>query len=166
MNKKRIHNINNTGFKVPKDYFNNLEDVIMNDIHLKESIKGSGFNTPKNYFETFDDKLFDTLETKPETKVRKLSPWKPLAYVSGIAASFLILFGLYHYNSNNLSFETLETASIANYLSEENYSSNELASFFSEEDLTVEGFIDEPIGETILEEYLIEHTMIEDLMAE
>jgi hypothetical protein len=167
MNNKKLHTIKNSGFKVPKGYFESLDDNVLGKLKANfnlRDIKSNSFKTPDDYFETFDEKLFKSLET--ETKVRHLITWKQLTYISGIAASFLIFFNLYFSQPKNVNFDSLETASITNYLTEENFNTYELASLFSEDELTSDKFTEEPINESVLEEYLYENASIEDLIIE
>ncbi|GAA4817401.1 hypothetical protein [Litoribaculum gwangyangense] len=163
--KKNLKNIRSTGFKVPKDYFENFEETLLGEIKLKETIHKSGFKTPESYFETIDDTVLKSIETN--SKVKQLIPWKQLTYISGIAASILIIINLYLKNSKNqVSFDSLETASITHYLTEEEFNAYELAGLFSEEELTSDKFIEEPIKESALEAYLYENASIEDLITE
>ncbi len=43
MNKNKLHTIKDSGFKTPKNYFDGLEDSIMNQIKLQGKIESTGF---------------------------------------------------------------------------------------------------------------------------
>ena len=85
MNKKYIHNIKKTGFKVPEDYFNSLEDDILTEITLKEKVSNSGFRTPKDYFKTLEDVIIEKVTEQKTSKVISLFSKKNLIYASSIA---------------------------------------------------------------------------------
>lgn len=123
MEKNNLHNIKGTGFKIPKDYFENLEDIILSEAKLSETIETSGLNTPSDYFEGLEDVIlskaklnekvsdsgfkvpenyFETIENtiikttiaKQEPKVISLFNRKTLLYVSSIAAAVVLFFSL------------------------------------------------------------------------
>ncbi|NJN28883.1 MAG: hypothetical protein HC819_24405, partial [Cyclobacteriaceae bacterium] len=58
----KLHNIKETGFKVPDNYFESLEETILNDVKLKEKIAHSGFKTPDNYFESVEETIAQGLK--------------------------------------------------------------------------------------------------------
>jgi len=86
MTKNNLHNIKETGFKAPKDYFDNLEDSILSEIKLKESSSDTGFKTPKDYFETLEDRIIEKTSEKKTPKVISLLNRRNLIYISSIAA--------------------------------------------------------------------------------
>src|SRR5690606_37922208 len=124
----------------------------------------SGFKVPERYFESFDERSLQQLQ-KEEPKVITLSLWKKVAFVSGIAASLAILLTVFN-TTEDVSFETLETASIENYIYEENMNTYDIASFVNEDDLVIENFVTTSISDESLESYLLDNTTIENLMIE
>jgi hypothetical protein len=163
MNKNKLHNIKDSGFKVPKNYFDSLEDSIMNQIKLQEKIEDSGFKTPDNYFESLDDKILDKVAHKP--RVISLFTKRNLFYASSIAAALVIMFGIL-INNNDLTFDDLEIASIENYIYNEDIDTYEIASLLTEEDLITDNFIESEISEDLIEDYLLENATLEDLIIE
>ena len=167
MNSNNLHNIKQTGFKTPDTYFESFDDILLNqlklDTHLNDKI-ASGFKVPEGYFETFDATVLKQLQ-KDEPKIITLSFWKKVAFVSGIAASLAILLTVFN-TSEDVTFESLETASIENYIYEEHMNSYDIASFLTEDDLVIENFITTPISDESLESYLLDNTTIENLMIE
>jgi len=161
MHKNKLHNINETGFKTPKTYFDSLEDSIMNQIKLQKKIEGAGFITPDNYFESLEDKILEKVNHQP--KVISLFSKRNLFYATSIAAALVIMFSIF-INKNELTFDDLETASIENYLNEEEIDSYEIASLFTVEELSSDIFIDSDLTSESLEEYLLLNATIEDLI--
>ena len=163
MNSNNLHNIKRTGFKTPDAYFDSFDDILLNqlklDAHLKDKT-ASGFKAPKGYFESFDATVLKQLP-----KVITLPLWKKVASVSGIAASLAILLTVFN-TTENVTFESLETASIENYIYEENMNTYDIASFLNEDDLVIENFVTTPITDESIESYLLDNTTIENLMIE
>lgn len=165
MKKENIHNIKSSGFEVPEDYFDTLEDQLLERIYEKELItskENPGFTVPNNYFDTVDDNIMSQFNTE-EKPVIRLNSRKALYYVTGFAASFVLLFSLYIANSEKININTIETASIENYLYQEDYSNEDLATLFITDDISVTDFIDVNISNEIINEYL-ENTDTEDFI--
>src|SRR5688572_14013121 len=112
----RIHNIKNTGFKVPENYFSALENNILCDLKLKALATKSGYKTPDNYFDTLENNIINLANTQKEVKVIKLFTWKKAAFATGIAASFLLMINLFFNTNKTITIDTIETASLENYI--------------------------------------------------
>jgi hypothetical protein len=163
MNKNKLHNIKDSGFKAPENYFDGLEDSIMDQIKLHEKIEDTGFKSPDNYFDLLEDKIIDRVKHEP--KVISLFNKRNLLYATSIAAALVIMFSIF-INKSELTFADLETASIENYLNEEEIDSYEMASLLTEEELSADIFIDSDLTSESLEEYLLQNATIEDLIIE
>ncbi len=169
MQKKNIHNIKKPGFKVPKDYFNNLEDTLLSEIKLKELSHNSGFKTPENYFETLEDQIIEKTSIKRTPKVISLFNKKTLIYMSGVAAAVLLLFNISVFKTTSTwaSLDTLDTETVEDYIINENITdSYEIASLLTNEELTNADFIEIDFNENNIETYLINHLNVEDLYFE
>lgn len=168
MKKSHLHNIKNSGFKTPDGYFDAFDERLLKKLNVKKemaSISDSGFKVPDNYFETFDDKLQARLKNEnSSTKVIKLNPWRKVAYLSGVAASIALLLTFLLNSKGQLTINQIETASIENYLKDQNLNAYDIASFLNEEDLIVDNFVSSSLTEESLENYLINNTSIEDLI--
>lgn len=163
MKDRKLHNIKDSGFKVPKNYFDALEDSIINQIDLQKKISEHGFKTPDNYFESLEDKILEKSAVKP--KVISLFTKRNLIFASSIAAAFVLMFAIFIKN-DNISFDDLETATIEDYLFEKDISTYEIVSLFTEENFIDENYLDTELTENGIEEYLLENTTIEDLIIE
>jgi hypothetical protein len=167
MKDKKLHNIKSTGFKTPDNYFETLDDAVFSKLaeeNLSAQIDSSGFKVPKNYFETIDSKILSTLDKKEDSKVISLFSWKKVAYISGVAASLILAFNLVFNNTNELTFDTLETASIENYLLNEDLSAYEIAPYLGMTELNSDNFIDNTMNASDIEDYLLQNSDIEQLI--
>ncbi|WP_204346007.1 hypothetical protein [Psychroserpens algicola] len=165
MKQKKLDSHITSGFKTPKDYFSQVEEQILNEVHLKKKVETSGFDLPESYFESLEDRILDRIETKDDAKVISIFNWKKVIYTSAVAASIILIFNLF-YSSETITWESIETASIENYIEQEDYTGYELASLLTEDELNKANFIDNQIPESSLENYLIETIEIEDLILE
>ncbi|WNH07892.1 hypothetical protein [Thalassobellus suaedae] len=166
MQKKNINNINETGFKVPKDYFNTLEDSILSEIKLKELSSVSGFKTPKDYFETLEDRIIEKTSNKKTPKVISIFNKRNLVYISSVAAAVLLLFNLSIFK-NTTTWASLDTETVEDYMmSEDVLDSYEIASLLTTEELNNADFIEIDFNENNIETYLINHLDVEDLYFE
>lgn len=163
MNKNKLHNIKNPGFKTPKDYFEGLEDSVMDQIKLQDKITDIGFKVPDNYFDSFEDKVLDRITKKP--KVISLFTKRNLFYASSIAAALVLMFSIF-INKNDLSFDDLEITSIENYIYEQDIDTYDMASLLTEEELITDNFIESELTEDLLKDYLLENATLEDLIIE
>lgn len=164
MKKEKLHNIKSSGFKAPGNYFDSIEDKFFERLKVEESIEGlndSGFTAPEDYFDTLEDKILSKLEDKP---VVKLNSRKTLYYITGIAASLLLLFAIILNNDDNtqeLSAEMVET-----YFENSDLDSYELAELLVNADILEEDFtiVETEYKEENLESYLLENTDIETIL--
>lgn len=166
MNKKNIHNIKSPGFKVPDKYFSQVEEHIINELNLHSKTETSGFEVPKTYFEDIDQKILKRIAHENDTKVIPLFTWKNTTYAAAVAACLILMFNILWTPSESPSFETLEMASIENYLDQEELSSHELVSLLTEDELNSNNFIDDEFPEGALEDYLLDNVDLENLIIE
>lgn len=167
MNKELKH-IKTSGFKTPKDYFNTLEDSIMQSVKLDEQLdqlKDTGFKTPKSYFESIEDTVLKNVShNQEEAKVISLFTKQQWIIVSSIAAS--IIFMLFILSPSNPSFDSLKIETVENYIYQENYATEDLAALFSSEELSDVELTETIYTEESLETYILNNTTIEDLITE
>jgi hypothetical protein len=164
MEEKELYTIKPSGFKVPNDYFSQVEEQILSEVQLKNTVDASGFDVPDSYFESLENKIFLKLEEEQDVKVIPLFSWKNVMYVSAIAACLVLMFNVFYNASETITFDSLETASIENYLEQEDYTSYELAFLLTDDELNINNFTDTEISEESLEDYLLDQSNIEDLI--
>ena len=168
MKNKKLHNIDSPGFSVPKDYFESLDESLLNIINeekLKELSSDSGFEIPKNYFDELGIRLEKHLHSNKKSRVINLFDDKILRYATGVAAAIVILMALTLTNSKP-SFDNLENETVENFVIDEDISSYEIASLLSEDQLDEEVFISHDLNEENLENYLLNTSDIEALIIE
>jgi len=169
MKDNNLHNIKSTGFKTPENYFESFNEKLLaklKDEDKLSTISSTGFKVPNDYFKTVDDKVLSSLANNDEPKVISLFSWKKVAFTTAVAASLILMFNIAFNPQEKLTFESLETASIENYLAEEDFISYELADLLTQEELNSEVFANTDISEDSLEDYLLENVNIEDLLIE
>ncbi|MEZ4792988.1 MAG: hypothetical protein R2783_05875 [Gelidibacter sp.] len=169
MKKNNLNTNVPTGFKVPKDYFESLEDSVVSKLKAEQlsiEFNSSGFKVPNGYFETVDSKILNAIEGHNATKAIPLFGWKKLTYISGIAASILLMLNLLFESSERPVFDDLETASIETYLSQEDLNPYDIASYLNEDDLTKDTFIDKQLSEEAIEDYLLQNSDVEHLITD
>ncbi|SHH42578.1 hypothetical protein [Winogradskyella jejuensis] len=166
MKKDKLHNINSSGFKAPKDYFESFDEKLMQRLENETSfskVESPGFKTPEAYFDTIEDSVLNRLNTKEQTPVISLFRSKKLYYISGIAASLLLLFAVFINQSNTaeISVEMVE-----NYFIESDLDTYDLAELLTQVEVLEEDFkiTETTYNEDNLEEYLLENADIEAIL--
>ncbi|WP_179352516.1 hypothetical protein [Winogradskyella vidalii] len=166
MKEEKIHNIKNSGFKTPDNYFDSFENQLLerlNENKMISATQASGFNVPEDYFESVETSILKQLEPKPESPVISLKPKRKFYYVAGIAASIVLLFSLFINQENQININTIETDSIENYLYQEAYSNDDFASLFQDDEISETDFIDLNVSDETLNEFL-ENVETEDFI--
>jgi len=167
MRTNNLHNTKNTGFKTPNDYFETFDDRLFEKLEKDnptlENIEDTGFTTPDDYFETLEDSIFEKLndDNKPFIAINRK---RKLYYISGIAASILLLLAIFINKPNNS--EALSTEMVETYFTDADLDTYELAELLSDADLLDENFTitETNYNEDSLEEYLLEHSDIESIL--
>lgn len=168
MEKNKLHTIKSTGFKTPDAYFDAFETDFFERLNEKTPISGienTGFTVPKAYFDTIEPNVLNHLNTEPETPVISLIKKRTLYYVAGFAASFVLLFSLVFNANKSVTIDKVDTSSIEYYLFQEEYSNDDLASLFTDTEISETDFIDITVSDETLNQYL-EEIDTEDLLIE
>ncbi len=166
MKKDKLHNIKSTGFKTPDHYFDNFEARLKNRLSSEdkiESIETTGFNVPDNYFDTFEENILQKLSEEDGKPVVQLFNRKKIYYITGIAASLILLLSLFINKGevSEISVEMVET-----YLENQDLDSYELAQLLSDADVLEENFTitETNYTEENLESYLLDNVDIETML--
>lgn len=166
MKNKKLHNIKTSGFKAPDGYLESFDELLLNKLNESSplnDLKNSGFKVPENYFESFEEKFAKNLTSEKEIKVIPFIPWKKMLYVSGIAASIILMVSLFNKNNNKTTFDSLETTLIDKYIVEEELTNEEIATLLSD-DLTLNNFMDSHLIDANLEEYILNNSSVEEYL--
>ena len=158
MKNENLHNIKDSGFKIPQNYFEGLEDSILAEAKLKNLVSNSGFKTPEGYLDNF------TVSVKKETKVISIFSRKNMLMVSSIAAALVLFFSLNVFDNSPLSYNDLDTTTVDNYILDET-EIGDLTALFQDNELSEGQFIEYTISDETLNSYL-EDEYIQDLYSE
>lgn len=79
--KKHIH-----GFDVPEEYFDTLEERIMQNIAMENLPEETGMQVPENYFEQVTSRILAKTSSSKNKKVKtiRLNPWRTVAATAAI----------------------------------------------------------------------------------
>lgn len=174
MKKSNIHT--NGGFKIPKGYFENFEDNLLESLPSNEEHSGilsnqidTGLKTPDGYFDSLEDRLLITIkEQQNSPKVISLFTKRNIISLVSIAAMIVIIISIViPKRDNKLTFDSIEIAEIQEYLDEENIelSETDIAVLLEDENNLTNTFSinTDHISDEILLDYLSD-TELEDEM--
>ncbi len=142
----------------PEGYFENFEDRMMLRIMEENLPESNGLRVPNTYFDSLEDRVVDRLEVNTEPKVIPLFSKRTLIYVSGIAASLLLLISLWG-RSGEMSLDELSANEVEEYIENGgiDLSSYEVMALLAEDELSEINIPSEVISDEQLETYLLEN---------
>ena len=148
-----------TGFSVPTNYFNAVEDAFSTNLFEDSNSKKNAFKTPASYFDNLETEILTKVyQPKKETKVITLKD-KLLKFIPYAAAASVLLFVGLHYFSADITsdklFDDLADNEIENWLLENSseISNQDFAMVISEDVLT--DFTFSEIEDDDIEDYII-----------
>ncbi|MGG8496547.1 hypothetical protein ACQY1Q_09035 [Tenacibaculum sp. TC6] len=164
--KNSINYLNNktnkkSGFIVPENYFEELENKVFQEENILNAAKNIPFKTPENYFDAFEATLLDKLSIeKNTTKVIPLYKRVVRLIPTAVAASVLLFIGYTFFNNSSgiINFDNITTSDIEKWY-ENGYINTDSDEFISAINTTDINFENETInsinldGDTV-EEYL------------
>lgn len=121
--------------------------------------KETGFNVPKNYFDKLPKVINENLHGT-DSKVIQLKPKKLyFMAVASVAASLLLFFGLNWNKSQEASWKNVVNTDIENYFDTNGLglTSYEIAEVISVDDLEITDFLETQLKEEHIVDYLNEH---------
>jgi hypothetical protein len=163
MKKQKLENIKQSGFKVPKNYFESFDDLLLNELKLKEACKNHGFKVPNNYFNSVENNILNSIKETEKPKVIKLITWQKLSYIAAVAASLIIMFNVI-VDKGTFDMNKIETASIENYILNEELDTNDMATLFKEVDISSMSLTNNNISSETLETYVLDNLEIDELL--
>lgn len=166
-NNKNISQNKTSGFQVPKNYFESFEDTLFQKLTLNSDevlSNETGYTVPGDYFQNIDDTLFNVTNSSQPSKVIKLFTFKNLAYTASIAAAVILMFSLIFNTQNKLDFESIEYATLQYYIETADFTTSDIASLLSDDELPSELMLQETISDQAIETYLLDTSNLQDLL--
>lgn len=155
-------NLKESAFKTPEDYFESVEASVFDKLVTEKFPEKEGFTTPQSYFDTVEQSIFEKTVSK-KGKVIRLNSFFVKRFLPVAAAASLLILVLLNYNSKQLTFETLATSDIENWIDQGlvEVDPYQLAEVYSDVDLnpdyqTNDEEIIEYLDGTDIEELIIE----------
>lgn len=164
MNNELENSINNisqetgrkSGFSVPKDYFNGIEDDFLMKLSEQQLPTEKAFNIPKDYFSNLEDEILTKVSlNKPKVISfrNRISKFIPLA----AAASVVLFMGFYFLNNQNstITFDDISSTDLENWYDNSlGYSNNsELALVYEISDFDEDELSEVILNDDVLEDY-------------
>ena len=159
MLQKKYQKETSSTFKLPENYFDEIEDVVLAKLKTEIVKNKDPYNLPDNYFDTIEDRVLNKMRAdKKVFSIKKITAYlAPIA----IAASLLLIFIL-NTNKKTITFDSLATAEIEQFIDNGNVdiNSESLALAFSSVEIPTN------IMRTLIsEEEVIDYLYTEDLEA-
>lgn len=164
---KNISQNKPSGFRVPKNYFETFEENLFQKLALnseKHTANPSGFKTPEAYFKNVENKLFNSTKSTQHVKVVKLITFKNLVYTASVAAAVILMLSLIFNTQKKLDFESLEVATLHYYIETADFTTNDIASLLSDDELSSELIMQETVSDQAIETYLMDTANFQDLL--
>jgi len=158
---KDFLNIKTAGLTAPKEYFNEMEDRVLNQIALENKTpKENPFSIPEHYFDEVEAQILEKTVVA-QSKIIPLYKRKIVRYAASIAAMFVLIFTVYQIQNNPVVQSDIVSTENENdffdiYELEEMVSNEALDTFVVENNLSDEAIY----------EYLSYHTDITTLVYE
>lgn len=150
MKKRNLSYQEKSGFKVPQNYFEGLEENLMRKISQEsagvENYKGApGFVVPENYFRQLEDQVLQKIEKdQGQGKVRSIFARKTLYYAAAVAAVFILLLSTNLFNSTapEYTIDSLEMSALEDYIDKGymDFTFDEISAYITEEGNPMENF--------------------------
>jgi len=151
------------GSNIPKDYFEEFEERLFSKLSEDIIPKETGFSVPKEYFNTLEGKIAVAVKNvDDDKKVISIFSRKTLLYAASIAAIAILVFSLINSNDSTITINEIDISSIESYIEDDSldYNSQDLTALLTVEDLSELSAENEFISDNNITDYLIEN--IED----
>lgn len=116
-NKSHKHN---SSFKVPEDYFGNVEDNVMRKIGELEPaeipVSENGFSVPEGYFDNLENSILE--KTEKSGKLINLFRKEYIYYAAAVAAIFILMLGNFFQTAQEETYgwQDVEISAMENYI--------------------------------------------------
>ena len=146
-------------FNVPNNYFNSIENIVVTKLKAEAIQKKETTIIPDNYFDEIENHVFHKLKSEKKSKVITLKNLTKIIAPIAIAASLLLLVYL-NTTTKKYTFDSLPTAAIENYFEngENDVDILSMASLYTEDELE-DSTININLSNTAVENYLSEEDL-------
>jgi hypothetical protein len=161
MENKNIHNDDwlsnlpkDSGFDVPKGYFDSVEDEFSARLREESLPDASGFDVPEGYFDGLEDVILSKVELPKHGKVIPLRT--RILRISSIAAVFAVMLTVYFSVPNDVT--TPSSDEIAAWIDENihDIDTEYIVGAFDEDTTLDESFFEDSLEDNTIENYLDE----------
>ncbi len=149
-----------SGFSVPSNYFETIEDSFTLKLKEENIVKENGFKTPDSYFDELENKILEQVtSTKKETKVISLKQRMLKLIPMAAAASVILFIGLNSFifdKTDTLNFENLAENELENWIIDNInlINDNDFEIAYNDIDFDESEFVPNSISSDELENYL------------
>ena len=159
-----------TGFSIPSNYFNNLEDVIATKLSEENFTKENNFEVPDTYFSNLEDTILAKVSSlEKEIKVISFKE-KVLKMIPIAAAASIVLFiGLNSFvfkTTKELTLDSLSDDDIEFWFDSSSLTTNEITLVLKDEILEENDFYFSTIEDETIEDYIHDSMNYKDLLNE
>lgn len=166
MKKNRLATHGRSGFKVPKNYFEDFEAKMPRAISQEQTLgdhyKGNpGFTIPDTYFDALEVQVLAKVE-HPEPRGMEISLFrkKKFYYAAGVAAMFVGVISTLLLKPNPVnSLDSVGISALEEYIDKESmdFNLNEITSFIYEEGYVLDKFSISDLSDDAVFDYLNDH---------
>lgn len=149
---------NNSGFSVPTNYFDGIEESVLAHVSIEKVTKEPSFEVPTDYFSKLEDEIMSKVSSPAKETIVISLRERFLKFVPVAAAACVLLFvGLNYFNTNtsNLTIDDVSVAEIENWYDNDYGTTNntELTMVLETSDFTDDDISSINIDEKQLEDY-------------
>lgn len=164
---KKIKDIERSGFGIPEHYMEGVEDAVFARIaeeKIRSLVSNPGFTVPDGYLNSLEDKVVTKIKDEP--KVISMFSRRNLYYISGVAASIILIFGIFTFTGGSKDEEALDPMLVEQYLIDQDIDTYDLASLLTEEDIEQMDLdiMESAFEDDSLEDYLLENVNLEEII--
>ncbi|APS40051.1 MULTISPECIES: hypothetical protein [Salegentibacter] len=162
MKKEKISYNQKSGFKTPANYFEGLEEDLLDMVKLSETLgekKSAGFTAPIGYFDGLEDEILKKA-TKPETRVRNLFTKEAFLYAASIAAIVIAFASTFYINpETQTSWDNVELSVMENYIDNNNieFSTSEISNYIFQQGYIIDDADLNTVNSDAMKNYLDEN---------
>lgn len=147
-----------SGFSVPSNYFDELDDTIIAKIATSNFSDETGFKTPDDYFLNLEDRILESVsKEQKQSKVInfKARIFKAIPYLAAASIALFITFNsLIFKNTSSFTLDSISENDIENWLEFNTFNTNDIATVLGDDFLNMNDLSFAQLKTENLEDYL------------